>query len=231
MVILSVALLAVQFSRAQQPVAPADSTARVTFKFRWDQGRPWTSYIIEVGETGDTHFSGTGDSEEYGDGDSFQQDFTMSEANRQKIFELAKDTNYFQGQFEAKQKNIAKTGEKTLEYDGPSHHRSTTFNYSPNQNIQQLAKLFQSIATTIGYGRKLAYQYRFDKLGMDAQLKELIDAQAAGFAVEIQAIEPILTKIANDPNLMHIARVEARQLLKSANSNAGAPGASAPNQP
>jgi hypothetical protein len=223
--------LASQFSVAQQAAAPAESPSHITFKFGWDQGRPWTTYAITVAENGATHFSGTGDSEEYGESDTYQQDFIMSEVNRQKIFQLARDTNYFQGQFETRQKNIAQTGQKTLEYDGASLHNSTTYNYSPNQNVQQLTKLFQSIATTVGYGRKLAYQYRFDKLGMDAQLKDLIDTQSSGFALEIQAIEPILTKIANDPNLMHIARVEARQLLKSASGGPGGAAATAPNQP
>jgi hypothetical protein len=39
--------------------------------------------------------------------------------------------------------------------------------------------------------------------------------QAAHYVEELQAIEPILQKIADDPNMMHINRVTAKQLLKS----------------
>ncbi len=75
--------------------------------------------------------------------------------------------------------------------------------------------MFQSIATTIDYGRKLAFQYRFDKLGMDARLKELVELHAGGMAGELQIIEPLLRKIADDDGMMHMARLQAKQLLKS----------------
>ncbi len=147
----------------------------------------------------------------------------MSEANVERVFQWAKAADYFQGQFEAKQKNIAKTGTKTLEFHGPGIDSSASYNFSPNPNIQQLTKLFQSIAVTIDYGRKLAFQYRFDKLGMDTRLKELTDLRANGMADEMQAIEPILRKIADDDGVMHVARLQARQLLKSAHPEAAVP--------
>ena len=82
------------------------------------RGCPWLRYSIAVDDAGNTHFEGVGNPIESGDGDSFSQDFTMTDANRQKIFELAKKLDYFEGNFEAKQKNIAKTGQKTLGYHG-----------------------------------------------------------------------------------------------------------------
>jgi hypothetical protein len=183
-------------------------------------------YTISVDDAGNAHFEGVGNAAESGDGDSFTQDFTMSAANRTKIFELAKKADYFQGNFEAKQKNIAKTGVKTLEYHGKGDggqavSHSTTYNYSPNSDIQELTRLFQSIALTLDYGRKLAFQYRFDKLGMDDRLKSLQDMQASHFVEELQAIEPILQKIAADPNLMNIARITAKQLLNAAGAGGG----------
>lgn len=200
---------------------PQPTGAYVAFKFDWDQGHPWVKYTISVDDAGNAHFEGVGSLAESGDGDSFSQDFTMTDANRQKIFELARKTDYFQGNFEAKHNNIAKTGEKTLEYHGKGEggqavSHSSTYNYSPNNDIQELTRLFQSIALTLDYGRKLAFQYRFDKLGMDDRLKSLQDMQASHFVEELQAIEPILQKIAADPNLMNIARVTAKQLLNSA---------------
>jgi hypothetical protein len=201
---------------AQQTVGPPPAPT-VIFKLSWDKGLPWSAYAFTVNESGATHFKGTGNPIESGDNDNFEQDFAMSEANLQQIFQLAKAADYFQGQFETKTKNVAKTGIKTLEFHGPSLDTSANYNFSPNPNIQQLTKLFQAIATTIDYGRKLSYQYRFDKLGMDTRLKELVDLHANGMAEELQAIEPILRKIADDDSVMHMARIEARQLLKSTN--------------
>ena len=209
-------------SQAVHQVTPAaqPGSSYVVFKFDWDQGRPWVKYIISVDEAGNAHFKGTGNPAEDGGGDEVERDFTTSDANRQKIFELTKKTGYFQTEAESKVKNIAKTGQKTLEYhrgnggSGPEHS-SVTYNYSQNTDIAELTRLFQAIATTIDFGSKLAFDYRFNKLGLDARLHSLQDMQTSHFAEELQAIEPILQKIANDPNTMHINQVTARQLLKS----------------
>ncbi len=205
-----------------QPVAVTPPTGSyVAFQFDWDQGLPWVRYSIAVDDAGSTNFEGVGNATESGDGDTFSQDFIMTDANRRKIFDLAKKLDYFQGGFEAKQKNIAKTGQKTLGYHGRTAdgtqtiNHASTYNYSSNSDVQELTRLFQAIATTLDYGRKLAFKYRFDKLGMDAQLRSLQDMQASHYVEELQAIEPILTKIADDPDMMHINRVTAKQLLKS----------------
>lgn len=219
-----------------QPVAVSQPTgAYIAFKFDWDQGQPWVRYTISVDDAGNTHFDGVGNPIQSGDNDAFAEDFTMSGANRQKIFELAKKTDYFQGNLEAKQKNLAQTGQKTLVYQGRAGggdqviKSSAIYNYSPNNDVQELTRIFQAIATTIDFGRKLAFQYRFDKLGIDATLRSIQDMQASHYVEEMQSIEPILQKIASDPNMMHINRVTAKQLLNSA----GPPGvhAQTSNQP
>lgn len=211
-------------------VTPIESStgAYVTFKFDWDQGRPWARYSIAVDDAGNAHFEGVGNPIDSGDGDSFSQDFTMTDVNRRKIFDLAKKLNYFQGDFEAKQKNIAKTGQKILGYHGPSAggepaiSHSSTYNYSPNSDVQELTRVFQAIAATLDFGRKLEFKYRFDKLGLDAELKDLQDMQTSHYVEELQAIEPILQKIVDDPNMMHINRVTAKQMLKTL-ENGGVP--------
>jgi hypothetical protein len=200
---------------------PPPSGSYVAFKFEWNQGRPWLKYTISVDDAGNAHFEGVGSPIESGDSDTFAQDFSVSDANRQKIFDLAKKANFFQGGLEAKQKNIAKTGQKTLEFrgtppgGGAALRSSATYNYSSNADVQELTRYFQAVAMTVDFGRKLEFQYRYDKLGLDARLYSLQEMQASHFAEELQAIEPILQKIANDPNMMHINRMTAKQLLKS----------------
>jgi uncharacterized protein (UPF0147 family) len=56
---------------------------------------------------------------------------------------------------------------------------------------------------------------------MDDRLKSLQDMQNSHFVEELQAIEPILQKIAADPNMMNIARTTAKQLLNSAGASGG----------
>ena len=203
---------------AQQPsaVPPSPAQASVQFIFNWSKGIPWQTYSITVQADGNTHFQGTPAPDAAGgDTDLFQQDFTMSEANRSKIFDLAKKLNYFQGNFESPLKRIARTGSKTLEYKSATANSSATYNWSQNVDVQELTNLFIAIASTLDYGRKLTFQYRFDKLGMNIRLKELADLQANHYAEELNAIAPILRKIADDPNMMHISSQTAQQLLRT----------------
>ncbi|HEY5177215.1 MAG TPA: hypothetical protein VII95_16775 [Terriglobales bacterium] len=202
---------------AQPEAAPAAAQPSVTFNFNWSQGIPWQTYFITVQADGNTHFQGTPapDTATGGDTDLFQQDFTMSEVNRARIFDLAKQLNCFQGDFDSHLKRIAQTGSKTLQYKSATAHGSTTYNWSQNADVQELTNLFIAIASTLDYGRKLAFQYRFDKLGLDARLRELADLRANHYAEELNAIAPILRKIADDPNTMHISSQTAQQLLRT----------------
>jgi hypothetical protein len=202
---------------AQTPLAnPAPSSptqASVRFSFDWAQGFPWQSYSITVQSDGKSHFDGIPHADETNDTDAYQQDFTMSDANRQKVFELAQKLHYFQGDYDSHLKHVAQTGKKSLQYQSPQANGSTTYNYSQNADIQQLTNLFTGIAMTIDFGRKLAYQYRYDKLGMDDRLKQLEDLQASHGVEELEILAPMLRKIWKDPNLMNISRESARRLL------------------
>lgn len=214
--VASLVLLVSSFPLAQQsspPAAPAPTPASVRFSFDWAQGFPWQSYSITVQSDGKSRFDGVPHADETNDTDAYQQDFIMSAANRQKVFELAQKLHYFQGDYDSHLKHIAQTGKKTLQYQSPQANGSTTYNYSQNPDVQQLTNLFTGIAMTIDYGRKLAFQYRYDKLGMDQRLKELEELQASHGVEELQIIAPMLRKIWNDPNLMNISRESAHRLL------------------
>ena len=52
---------------------------------------------------------------------------------------------------------------------------------------------------------------------MDTRLKELEDLRANHYAEELNAVAPVLRKIADDPNMMHISRQTAQQLLRTLN--------------
>lgn len=213
LLLLTAPLLSAQQPSAAPPPTPAQPA--VTYIFDWPQGIPWTGYSITVQSDGKTQFKGTPHPDESDtDTDPVDQNFTMWENNRQKIFELAQKLNYFRGNFDAHIKHIAQTGSKTLEYQSPQVHGSSTYNYSQNPDVQTLTRIFTGISMSIDYGRKLAFQYRYDKLGMEQRLKELEGLQADHGVEELHVIAPILRKIAADPNMMNISRQCARDILK-----------------
>jgi hypothetical protein len=146
----------------------------------------------------------------------------MSNANRQKTFELAQKLNFFHGDLDSHLKHIAQTGKKTLQYQSAQVQGSASYNYSQNPDVQQLTSLFQGIALTVDMGRQLAFQYRFDKLGMDKLLRQLEDLEANHNVEELEIIAPMLHKIADDPNLMNISRQSAKHLLRAMREPAGA---------
>ncbi len=163
--------LLVAAQQAPPDTAPAPGqAASVRFSFDWPQGIPWQKYSIDVQADGKAHFDGVPNAADSRDTDPYRQDFSMSAANRQKIFDLTQKLNYFRGDFDSHLKHIAQTGRKTLEYRSAQVQGATTYNWSQNADVEELTKLDQAIAMTIDYGRKLEFQYRFDKLGMDERL-------------------------------------------------------------
>jgi hypothetical protein len=213
LVLLSAVPLLAQ--QSPPPATPDAAQPSVRFSFDWPQGYPWQSYSITVWSDGKTHFNGTPHADETNDTEPYRQDFVISDANRQKVFALAAKLNYFQADVDSHLKHIAQTGKKTLQYRSPQIQGSATYNWSLNADVQELTRMFAAIAMTIEFGRKLAFQYRYDKLGMDERLKQLEELQASHGVEELQVLSGMLHKIANDPNLMNISRQSAQRLLLS----------------
>ncbi|HWG51395.1 MAG TPA: hypothetical protein VN669_16970 [Candidatus Acidoferrales bacterium] len=143
-------------------------------------------------------------------------DFTMSANDARKIFKLAQHAKYFNGDFDYKGHRIANTGKKTLTYADEIRHFQTVYNHSENKAIQELTSLFQGISSTIEFGRKLQFKHKYDKLGLEADLKAMEDATANHNLAELQIIAPTLKDIADDQSVLNIARARARRLLAKA---------------
>src|SRR5208337_900372 len=91
---------------AASAAPPASDQASVWFNFEWSEGVPWQNYSIRVQSDGKAHFNGTPSPSQLVDTDAVQQDFIMSETNRQKIFDSPRRLNYFQGDFDSHLKRI-----------------------------------------------------------------------------------------------------------------------------
>lgn len=174
-------------------------------------------YSISVESTGKAAYRSSpvpGDME----GDPYITKFVVSEPVRTRIFELARKLHSFKGDFDYRKGRVANTGVKTLYYTDQKTNNSTTYNYSSNQDIQELTRLFQGISTTLEFGRRLSYYYDHQKLGLDDELKRMDEMAEQGELSELQAVAPILRKIAGDPQVMHIDQEHARRLLQMASS-------------
>ena len=146
-------------------------------------------------------------------GEPYALKFVVSEFTRTRIFDLARQANYFDGDFDYTKSRIANMGAKTLSYRDDRRDHQTQYNYSVDPVIQQLTKFFQDLSTTLEYSRQLAYLYHYDKLGLESELKSMEGAEKDGWLAELQVAEPILNQIAADHSVMNISRRRAERLL------------------
>ena len=93
-----------------------------------------------------------------------------------------------------------------------------------NQDIQELTRLFQGISTTMEFGRRLSYYYDHQKLGLDEELKRMDQMAQEGALAELQAVAPILQKIAGDSQVMHIDQQHAQHLLQMGSAGSAGSG-------
>jgi hypothetical protein len=145
-------------------------------------------------------------------------DFTISTRNQEKLFRDAREANYFNGDFSFKKHPVASTGKKTLTYGDPDRYFETTYDYSENRAIEEITNILSGISNTIEHGRKLVYLHRFDKLGLEDELRGMEDAAASHNLAELQIIQPTLESIAGDASVLNIARQRAKRLLAKAKS-------------
>ncbi|MFI5089973.1 MAG: hypothetical protein ACHP7P_07945 [Terriglobales bacterium] len=202
--------------QSDQPRRPAIPT--VTFTFDWPSLEPHR-YIIEVDSSGNAAYqSWTADStaEPSGADDPYLLKFLVSPTARDRIFALTRQLKYFNGDFEYRKHRVAATGDKTLAYADPDRQFETRYNWSENPDIDELTALFQGISTTLESGRRLERLRRFERLGLDEELKNLEHLAVEHRASELQLVAPILVQLAQDPAVLNIARQRARHILQIA---------------
>ena len=217
------ALMAVLALRAQhpnpQPPPPDPNLNPPIPTIKYD--RVWEPYTpqnvdISVQATGPTNYvsrNPLSTPEQKGADPDYILNFTMSERSRDKLFRAAQATNYFHGDFTFKKHAVASTGKKTLTYADRDRHFETNYDYSDNNAIQEITGIFEGISRTVEHGRKLQFLRRFDRLGLEDELKGM---ENESNLAELQIIAPTLESIANDPAILNIARQRAKRLLAKA---------------
>ena len=63
-----------------------------------------------------------------------------------------------------------------MTYKDSGRSTTATYNYSPVAAVQQITQLFQSLSTTLEFGRRLQYFHHYQKLALDEELKRMEEA-------------------------------------------------------
>jgi hypothetical protein len=206
-------ILAVTASPAQQ-----SPPATISFSLDFPQSIP-DHYVITVSSDRHATYDSTGKLTPQSDpGDPFHDDFTVSADTCKKIFDLAAKVKYFEGQVDSGNKKLASTGVKVLKYEDGTRKTEATYNYSPIPAVQQITAVFQNISTTLEFGRRLDFFYRHQKLALEDELKHMEESAKSNNLGELQAVVPILQRIAADHSVLNVTRARAQRLLSTANA-------------
>jgi hypothetical protein len=199
------------------PVARAQQPAVVTFTLDFPGSEP-SHYAISVSSNGRSTYDSDGKLSPDSEGDPFHLDFSMSPETSRRIFDLSARANYFQGEVDSRKKNLASTGVKTLTYKDSGRSTTATYNYSTVAAVQQVTQTFQSLSTTLEFGRRLEYFHRYQKLALDEELKRMDDAASRSDLEEMAAVLPILQRIVTDTSVINPVRARAQRMIERAGS-------------
>ncbi len=195
------------------PSREAVPAATVTFTLDFPLSEP-THYSIAVDANGHADYGCTVKDQDDSEEQSYRAEFNVTAANRQRIFEWAKQAKYFSGKVDSGNRKLAFTGDKILSYQDGKQSYTARYNYSSLEPVRQLTTLFQSMEATLDYGRRLAYYHRYQKLALDDELKRM-EAQARNNELsEIQSVKPVLQEIVEDTSVINMVRARAKALIQ-----------------
>ena len=208
--LLALLLLGTALLQAQQP------GANVAFEQTFPGSDP-AHYVISIASDCRATYESNGKLTPQSDADdSFHLEFTASAATCARVFDLAKQAHYFEREIDSKKKNLASTGIKVLSYKDAQKTTKATYNYSTIPSVQELTEIFQGLAATLEFGRRLQYDHQYQKLALDDEMKRMQESETSHGLQDVSAIEAILQQIVNDPSVIQVVRARAQRLLAAA---------------
>lgn len=207
LIIMSFAFPSTSFGQAPPSPPPV-----ITFTLNFPASNP-PHYAITVNSNGRATYECTVKIDDTPDPETYHSEFQITPANRDRIFQLAKQAKFFSGKVDSGKDKIAFTGDKTLSYQDGQHSSSARYNYSSVDPVRQLTALFQNLQSTLDYGRRLAYYHRYQKLALDEELKRMETQARDNELGEIQAIAPILQELIDDTSVMNVVRARAKEII------------------
>jgi hypothetical protein len=203
----------------QSPPNGATSSPVITFTLDFPASNP-SHYAISVDANGRVTYESTAKAADDSDADTYKMEFVMTTANRDRIFEWAKQANYFSGKLDSGNHKLAFTGDKALSYQDGERSFTAHYNFSTIEPVRQLTTLFQKMAATLDYGRQLTYDHRYQKLALDEVLKQMETQAKNGELSEVESLAPILNEIIADSSVINVVRARAKELIRTETSTA-----------
>ena len=150
----------------------------------------------------------------YSEGGETPIELQLGAATVEEIFENAVALEFFAKPL-ASQRKVASTGRKVLRYkSGGTVRGEAVFDYSDVPEARELASWFVKLAETQQHLLVLERTYRFDRLGVNQALVNLEMAYDRNRIVAPHLLEPILSQIAKQPRIVHLARARAEGMLE-----------------
>lgn len=196
------------------------TAATVSFSLDFPESNP-AHYSITVDATGRALYECTGKIAEGSEEEPYRAEFEVSAGNRKRIFDWAKQARYFAGKIDSGNSKLAFTGRKRLGYQDGQLSNEAEYNYSNIDAVRELTTLFQNIAGTLDYGRRLAYYHRYQKLALDDELKQMETQARSNELSELQGVAPVLREIFEDSSVMNVVRARAQELIQMGSAAAG----------
>lgn len=146
--------------------------------------------------------------------------FQLTESETAEIFSLAGKLDHFNRPLESGLK-VANMGMKTFRYEDGKANHEVKFNYSQDPDARLLADWFERITETVQHFINLERTARFDRLGVDKALLQLLVSVERNRLAGAQQLLPILDRIAE--NHVYINRARERAAYVAAVIRAGKP--------
>jgi hypothetical protein len=185
----------------------------VTFTFNGWKADPPT-YSIAIDSTGDLAYQSTPNSVEQS-GTPYMLEFTSTNATQAKTFQIMESLNFLRGDFKDIPGKTPDASSKTLAFSQGGSQQQITYHSSDNPLVQQLTIMFEDISMTLEFGRRLNSLYPENKTGVDAQIMLMAQMARKGRLMELQAVTPVLRKIASDATMSPVTRQRATAILKT----------------
>ena len=202
-----------------QQASDGNAAPVVTFTLDFPASDP-SHYSISISEDGHGTYESSAKASAGAEDQLYESEFEISSANRGRIFSWAKQAGFFADRLDSGNHKLAFTGTKTLSYKDGQRRYSESFNYSSIPAVQELTDLFQRLGSTLDYGRMLAYSHRYQKLALDDELQRMEMQAKTHELSEIQAINPVLQEIYDDPSVMNVVRARAERLMEMGKADA-----------
>jgi len=177
----------------------------------WSLNPP--SYSIKADTTGNARYESTPNSADQ-TGQNYTQDFSMSDATKNKIFNALQALNFFNKTIDDVVPGDG--GTRTLMYSYGGNQTVATYHATSNPTAQQLTKLFQSISITMETGRRLDKLHQSKDPALGDVVSRMLTRAQAGELAELQAIMPILQSISSDNSVAQTIRNQVNAVIKIA---------------